>query len=97
MIRPPATRPSSRTTWPGRVVAIGALAGLIGRERSGAGCHVEVAQVEVTMAVIGDQLLKEALHPGSARPQGNRREYRGAMGRLPVRRRAAMVRHHRPR
>lgn len=58
----------------GRVVAIGALAGLIGRERSGAGCHVEVAQVEVTMAVLGDQLLKEALHPGSARPQGNHRE-----------------------
>ena len=31
----------------GRVVAIGALAGLIGRHRSGAGCHVEVAQAEV--------------------------------------------------
>jgi len=58
----------------GRVVAIGAVAGLIGRERSGAGCHVEIAQVEVTMAMIGDQLLKEALHPGAARPQGNRRD-----------------------
>ena len=58
----------------GRVVAIGALAGLISRHRSGAGCHVEVAQAEVTMAVIGDQLLKEALHPGSARPQGNHRD-----------------------
>ncbi len=58
----------------GRVVAIGAVAGLIGRERSEAGCHVEVAQFEVTMAVIGDQLLKEALHPGSAHPQGSHRE-----------------------
>ncbi len=57
----------------GRVVAIGAVAGLIGRQGRGAGCHVEVAQAEVTMAVIGDQLLKEALHPGSARAQGNRR------------------------
>ena len=70
----------------GRVVAIGALAGLIGRERGGAGCHVEVAQVEVTMAVIGDQLLKEALQPGTARPQGNRRESgrRGAPTRAPA-------------
>ena len=58
----------------GRVVAMGAVAGLIGRHTSGAGCHVEVAQAEVTMAVIGDQLLKEALYPGSARAQGNRRD-----------------------
>jgi crotonobetainyl-CoA:carnitine CoA-transferase CaiB-like acyl-CoA transferase len=58
----------------GRVVALGAVAGLIGRERTGSGCHVEVAQAEVTMAVIGDQLLREALHPGSARAQGNCRD-----------------------
>jgi crotonobetainyl-CoA:carnitine CoA-transferase CaiB-like acyl-CoA transferase len=57
----------------GRVLALGAVAGLLSRERTGQGCHVEVAQVEVAAAMIGDQLLKAALAPGSVRPQGNRR------------------------
>jgi crotonobetainyl-CoA:carnitine CoA-transferase CaiB-like acyl-CoA transferase len=58
----------------GRVLAVGAMAGLIARQRTRLGCHVEVAQVEVATSMIGDLLLKEAADPGSARPQGSRRD-----------------------
>ena len=62
----------------GRVGALGALAGLMGRRRGdGQGTHVELAQVEVTVGIVGDLLTKEALSPGSVRATGNRRE-RGA-------------------
>ncbi len=62
----------------GRVGALGALAGLLGRRRGdGRGAHVELAQVEVTAGIVGDLLTKEALSPGSVRATGNRRE-RGA-------------------
>lgn len=62
----------------GRVGALGALAGLLGRRRgSGTGAHVELAQVEVTVGIVGDLLTKEALEPGSVKATGNRRE-RGA-------------------
>jgi crotonobetainyl-CoA:carnitine CoA-transferase CaiB-like acyl-CoA transferase len=58
----------------GRLCAVGALAGLLGRATEGAGCHVEVAQVEVVTGILGDQLLKAALGHGPIRGQGNRRE-----------------------
>ena len=61
----------------GRVLSLAALAGLIRRERTGRGGHVSVAQAEVVAHVIGDQLMKAALEPGSVQPTGNRRE-RGA-------------------
>ena len=62
----------------GRVGAIGALAGLIGRRRGdGRGAHVDLAQVETTVGIVGDLLTKEALAPGTVRATGNRRE-RGA-------------------
>ena len=62
----------------GRVGAIGSLAGLIGRRRGdGQGAHVELAQVETTVGIVGDLLTKEALAPGSVRATGNRRP-RGA-------------------
>jgi crotonobetainyl-CoA:carnitine CoA-transferase CaiB-like acyl-CoA transferase len=62
----------------GRIGALGALAALLGREGAGsAGRHVELAQVEVTVGIVGDLLTKEALEPGSVRATGNRRE-RGA-------------------
>jgi crotonobetainyl-CoA:carnitine CoA-transferase CaiB-like acyl-CoA transferase len=57
----------------GRVGAMGALAGLIGRRRGdGTGTHVEMAQVEVTVGIVGDLLTKEALEPGTVGPLGNR-------------------------
>jgi len=62
----------------GRVGALGALAGLIGRRRGdGQGTHIELAQVEVTVGIVGDLLTKEALEPGSVHATGNRRP-RGA-------------------
>ncbi len=61
----------------GRIGAVGALAGLLGRDLRGRGAHVEVAQVEAPVGVLGDLFLKEGLEPGSVRATGNRNE-RGA-------------------
>ncbi len=61
----------------GRLSALAAMAGLFAREQTGAGSHVEVAQVEAVTGLLGDLLLKEGLDPGSVRPMGNRSE-RGA-------------------
>ena len=55
----------------GRLVAMGALAGLLARERTGRGCHVDVAQFEAVAALLGDILLAESVTPGAARPVGN--------------------------
>ncbi len=61
----------------GRLLAVVALAGLLRRSRTGEGGHGEVAQAEVVANFIGDQLVKEAVEPGSVVPRGNRNE-RGA-------------------
>jgi crotonobetainyl-CoA:carnitine CoA-transferase CaiB-like acyl-CoA transferase len=62
----------------GRMVAVGTLASLIGRESHlGVGAHVEVAQVETIVNLLGDLFLQESVQPGSVHPQGNRSE-RGA-------------------
>lgn len=62
----------------GRMLAVGSLAALLGRERHGLeGAHVEVAQVETLINVLGDLFLKESIVPGSVGPLGNRSE-RGA-------------------
>lgn len=61
----------------GRVLTVGAVAALLGRERSGRGAHVEAAQVETIINVLGDKFLAESLQPGSVGPEGNRR-LRGA-------------------
>ncbi len=59
----------------GRLGALGIMAGLIGRRRAdGGGAHVELAQVEVTLGIVGDLLTKEALEPGSVKATGNRRD-----------------------
>jgi crotonobetainyl-CoA:carnitine CoA-transferase CaiB-like acyl-CoA transferase len=55
----------------GHLVALGAIAGLHGRARSGVGVHCELAQVEVIVNLLGDLLLSEALAPGSVGPDGN--------------------------
>lgn len=61
----------------GRLLAIGALAALIRRSRTGRGGHATVAQAEVVANILADQLLKEGVDPGSVVPRGNRSE-RGA-------------------
>ncbi len=59
----------------GRLGALGIVAGLLGRRRDGGtGAHVELAQVEATLGIVGDLLTKEALEPGTVRATGNRRE-----------------------
>ncbi len=55
----------------GRLAALGALAGLRARERTGAGCRVDVAQFEVVAGLLGDLFLAESLQPGSVQPNGN--------------------------
>jgi crotonobetainyl-CoA:carnitine CoA-transferase CaiB-like acyl-CoA transferase len=55
----------------GRVLALGAVATLLARERGGAGGHLEVAQVEVIIGLLADLMLQAALEPGSFGPQGN--------------------------
>ena len=58
----------------GRVCAVAALAGLVGRADSGGGAHFEAAQVETVLTCMSQFFLKESLEPGSVQPQGNRRE-----------------------
>jgi crotonobetainyl-CoA:carnitine CoA-transferase CaiB-like acyl-CoA transferase len=56
----------------GRLVALGALAGLFARERTGRGCRIDIAQFEAVIALLGDLYLAESLEPGAALPAGNR-------------------------
>ena len=49
----------------GRLLSISALAGLIRRERTGEGAHTSVAQAEAVAQIIGDQIMKAGLNPGS--------------------------------
>jgi crotonobetainyl-CoA:carnitine CoA-transferase CaiB-like acyl-CoA transferase len=64
----------------GRMLAVGALASLIGRERTQAGGHMEVVQLEVIVGLLADLMLKAALKPGSVAPQGNHNERGAAWG-----------------
>ena len=67
--------PGSRAIYPdhlvGRMCALAAVAGLLARDQTGEGGHVEVAQVETTIGILGDLYMEEALQAGSARPRGN--------------------------
>jgi crotonobetainyl-CoA:carnitine CoA-transferase CaiB-like acyl-CoA transferase len=54
----------------GRMLALGATATLLARERRGGG-HLEIAQVEVIIGLLADLMLKTVLAPGSVGPQGN--------------------------
>ena len=81
---PDVERPSGSQSifpdhWAGRMGALAAVAGVLGRRRGvmAGGCHAEVCQVEQVVGVMGDLLARESLQPGSAKPQGNRRD-RGA-------------------
>ena len=67
----------------GRLGALGALAAVIGRDRGATGAHVEVAQVEALMATLADELLAEALDPGSVRPRGNSSPHGAPWGTFP--------------
>ena len=71
--------------WAGRMGALAAVAGVLGRRRGvmGRGCHSEVCQVEQTVGVMGDLLARESLQAGSVKPQGNRRNRGSPWGLFP--------------
>ena len=64
----------------GRLCALAGIAALIGRDARGGATHTEVAQVEVVVNMIAEQLLKESLIPGSTGPVGNRHDQRAPRG-----------------
>jgi crotonobetainyl-CoA:carnitine CoA-transferase CaiB-like acyl-CoA transferase len=67
----------------GRVCALGALAALLRRERTGTGGLAEVAQIESVTGMLAELLLKEGLAPGSVKPRGNRSEQGAPWGAYP--------------
>ena len=71
--------------WAGRMGALAAVAGVLGRRRGAMahGCHSEVCQVEQTVGAMGDLLARESLKPGSVKPQGNRRDLGAPWGMFP--------------
>lgn len=55
--------------------AVSSLAALVGRARGvHHGVHVEVAQVETVVGMLGDVIAAEAVSPGTVVPMGNRSE-----------------------
>jgi len=55
----------------GRLGPVAILAGLIGRARTGRGCHNDAAQFETAIGLLGDLFAKESLESGSVKPVGN--------------------------
>jgi crotonobetainyl-CoA:carnitine CoA-transferase CaiB-like acyl-CoA transferase len=55
----------------GRLLALATVAALHARDRTGMGCHVDMAQAEVVVGLLGDLFLAESLQPGSVGPVGN--------------------------
>ena len=68
--------PGSGAIYPdhlvGRMCTVAAVASLLARQRTGAGVHAEVAQVETVMGLLADIFLQDGLTPGAGQPQGNR-------------------------
>ena len=81
----------------GHLVALGAIAGLHGRARTGVGVHCELAQVEVIVNLLGDLFLAEALAPGTVGPDGNDDSRGAPWGVFPCRRPRELVCHLRAR
>ncbi len=67
----------------GRFGALGVTAGLIERERTDRGLHLEVAQFEAIIGLLGDWFARESLAPGSVRPLGNTSERGAPWGAFP--------------
>ena len=64
--------------------AVASLAALVGRARGvNHGVHVEVAQVETVVGMLGDLMAAEGVEAGSVKPQGNRSEAGSPWGLYP--------------
>ena len=50
----------------GRLGALAVVAALLRRERDGCGAHIEVAQFEALVQLLGDLFIQESLAPGHA-------------------------------
>ena len=69
----------------GRLGAVAALAAIIGREGGiTPGVHIEVAQIECAVGVIGDLLAAESVDPGSVHPVGSNHESLSPWGTYPA-------------
>jgi crotonobetainyl-CoA:carnitine CoA-transferase CaiB-like acyl-CoA transferase len=68
---PPGNNAIHPDHFVGRLCAIAGLLGVYARDERGRGVHSDIAQVEATIANIGDLLAKESLVPGSVQPEGN--------------------------
>jgi crotonobetainyl-CoA:carnitine CoA-transferase CaiB-like acyl-CoA transferase len=69
----------------GRLGAVAALAALMGREEgTSPGVHIEVAQIECAVGVIGDLLAAESVEPGSVHPLGGAHESESPWGVFPA-------------
>lgn len=55
----------------GRLCALGAVAGLLRRDRADVGVRIDVAQFEAVIGLLGDQFLAESFEAGAAIPVGN--------------------------
>jgi crotonobetainyl-CoA:carnitine CoA-transferase CaiB-like acyl-CoA transferase len=66
-----------------RVGAIGVLAALIARRRTGRGCRVVTAQAETILGELATSFLRESVEPGSFRALGNVGEYDAPYGLYP--------------
>jgi crotonobetainyl-CoA:carnitine CoA-transferase CaiB-like acyl-CoA transferase len=67
----------------GRLGALAVAAALIQRERDGLGVHIEAAQFEAIIQLLGDLFAKESLEPGSVAPTGNASECGAPWGAYP--------------
>ena len=64
----------------GRIGAIGIVASLIARTRTGLGREVSVAQAEVILTQLSTEYMRESLQPGSLVPLGNVGEFDAPQG-----------------
>ncbi|MFI5396668.1 MAG: CaiB/BaiF CoA transferase family protein [Candidatus Binatia bacterium] len=55
----------------GRLGALSVVAALLRRHRDGRGVHVQVAQFEVLVQLLGELFIKESIAPGAVHPRGN--------------------------
>jgi crotonobetainyl-CoA:carnitine CoA-transferase CaiB-like acyl-CoA transferase len=67
----------------GRLGALAVASALLRRERDGVGAHVEAAQFEAVIQLLGDLFAVESLAPGSVEPAGNASECGAPWGAYP--------------
>jgi crotonobetainyl-CoA:carnitine CoA-transferase CaiB-like acyl-CoA transferase len=67
----------------GRLGGLAVAAALVQRKRDGVGVHIEAAQFEAIIQLLGDLFARESLAPGSVEPTGNSSELGAPWGAYP--------------